>query len=173
MAAQPDRRKSAAFLTSEEDGCENGKAQVMGQIQHLQPHAHLVHGRVYGGCKGRVEAAQIHGGSRQLVIPPHGCGIAFYQFEESLHDGFFKAVSCGHAVAATPADVAAAFLRIKIVGKGAGDQTPALLCQRPGRRPVDRAPGIIRIRNIRRVSALPPGFTVSILLLAEAHQLDG
>src|SRR5262249_39483340 len=45
-----------------------------------------------------VKPAQIQFRPLRSVVPPDGIGIAFYQFQETLNDGFFDGVAGGAAI---------------------------------------------------------------------------
>ena len=171
MTTQPVGFETKLVIAVEKIGGKDGDANVCCQIKHFQQHALLVHGGVHGGYKRRLEVAQVQGGFAQLVIPPHRHGVTLHQFEKTLHDRLFEAVAGGHTVAATTADVAAALPGIAVIGEGAGDQPPAVLCQRPDRRPVDCTRHIIRIRHIGGAALFTPGLAVPVLPLTEAHQV--
>src|SRR5439155_10355176 len=46
----------------------------------------------------RVEAIEVHSRSARAIIPPHGDGVSFHQFEEAIEERLRQSVSSGASI---------------------------------------------------------------------------
>ena len=153
MSAEPDRPESVTLVPVEDIRREYRDPEIVGQVEDLEAHALFLHCSIHGSSIRRIEAAPVHRGFQELMIPPDRYRVAFDELEKSLHDGFFEAVPGSHSVTAPLTDVASPFHGIGIVGIGARDEPPASMRKRPGGRPIDGACVIVRIGHVR---SFPP-----------------